>query len=179
MPDDATVARLHANSVPRPARVDESLLPHDELQFRRVLTTEVVELISDHALRLRQVGGEQLSVVMQPDPRTRLRLELTFDGSVVEARAAMEQGDFGLLCACWPELQSRLLEQGVRIAPLTAAPVSVPAWTGGEQPSRRDPAFTKAETRDDPSRPVANNATIRKGQAARVSRGANHFDLWA
>jgi hypothetical protein len=47
-----------------------------------------------------------------------LSLELRQHGGVIDAQAVLQRGDFGPLSQHWPELQQRLEERGVRLAPL-------------------------------------------------------------
>jgi hypothetical protein len=50
----------------------------------------------------------------------------------LEALAVLEHGDFGTLGAGWTQLQNRLAEQGVRLAPLVPSSDHSMSFLGGE-----------------------------------------------
>jgi hypothetical protein len=52
----------------------------------------------------------------------------------LEALAILEHGDFATLGAGWTQLQSRLAEQGVRLAPLVPSSDHSMSFLGGESP---------------------------------------------
>jgi hypothetical protein len=60
-----------------------------------------------------------MQVVIKPDAGTQLSLELRQQGGNVEVQAVLHQGDFNHLNQQWPDLQQRLEERGIRLAPLT------------------------------------------------------------
>ena len=77
------------------------------------------DLVAAHALRVSDVGTDSLQVVIKPGAGTQLSLELRQRGGGVEVQAALQQGDFKNLSQHWPELQQRLEQRGIRLAPLT------------------------------------------------------------
>jgi hypothetical protein len=78
------------------------------------------DLVTAHAMRLSDTGTDSsLQVVIKPGAGTQLSLELRQRGNGVEAQAALQQGDFKHLSQHWPELQQRLEQRGIRLAPLT------------------------------------------------------------
>ena len=70
-------------------------------------------------MRVNDVGTDSLQVVIKPGAGTQLSLELRQHGGGVEVQAALQQGDFKHLSQHWPELQQRLEQRGIRLAPLT------------------------------------------------------------
>ena len=77
------------------------------------------ELVTVSAARLSDSGNNSMQVVIKPDAGTQLSLELRQQGGNVEVQAALQQGDFNHLNQQWPDLQQRLEEKGIRLAPLT------------------------------------------------------------
>jgi hypothetical protein len=77
------------------------------------------ELVTVSAARLSDSGNNSMQVVIKPDSGTQLSLELRQRGGNVEVQAALQQGDFNHLNQQWPDLQHRLEEKGIRLAPLT------------------------------------------------------------
>lgn len=78
------------------------------------------DLVAVHALRLGDIGnGSSLQVVIKPGAGTQMSLELRQHGGGIEAQAALQQGNFKHLSQHWPELQQRLEQRGIRLAPLT------------------------------------------------------------
>jgi hypothetical protein len=77
------------------------------------------DLVTVSAMRLSDVGNSSMQVVIKPDAGTQLSLELRQQGGNVEVQAVLQQGDFNHLNQQWPDLQQRLEERGIRLAPLT------------------------------------------------------------
>lgn len=96
----------------------------------------VEEIIQQQAVRLRSLGAHSMAVVINPDPQTELLLHVRNHHGIVEARAELSQGDFAALNAQWPELQRRLEEQGIRVAPLLREQGFDAAANGGFSQSR-------------------------------------------
>jgi hypothetical protein len=98
-------------------------------------------------------------------------LHVKFQQGRLEALAVLEHGDFAKLGAEWTQLQTRLAEQGVRLAPLVPGPDHSMSLLGGEshrpdqepQPERSTPAMKgihkPAATRTGTSKsPTRNNS---------------------
>jgi hypothetical protein len=111
------------------------------------------DLVAAHAMRLDNVGSNTLTVVIKPGGDTQLSLELRQHGDGIEAQAALQQGDFHHLNQNWPELQQRLEQRGIRLAPLVDDGTG--ANSGGrqfQQPSKQPgeilsaPGFGKTQT---------------------------------
>lgn len=77
------------------------------------------DLVMVSATRLSDSGNNSMQVVIKPDAGTQLSLELRQQGGNVEVQASLQQGDFNHLNQQWPDLQQRLEERGIRLAPLT------------------------------------------------------------
>lgn len=76
------------------------------------------DMISLHAMRLVESKSDVLSVVIKPAVGTELSLELRQHPEGVEAQATLMHGDHHFLSQYWPELQQRLEQRGIKLAPL-------------------------------------------------------------
>lgn len=79
------------------------------------------DLVTLHALRLREANSDSMQVVIKPGGGLELSLELRRHEGGIEARASMQAGDFNHLNRHWLDLQQRLEARGIRLAPLTCA----------------------------------------------------------
>ncbi len=80
------------------------------------------DLVSLHALRLRESNAENLRVVIEPGGGITLSLELRWHNDSVEAQATLNRGDFDQLSQHWAELQQRLEPRGIHLSGLENAP---------------------------------------------------------
>jgi hypothetical protein len=76
------------------------------------------EMVTVNAMRLSDSGNNSMQVVIKPDAGTQLSLELRQHGGNVEVQATLQQGNFGHLNQQWPDLQQRLEQRGIKLAPL-------------------------------------------------------------
>ncbi len=76
------------------------------------------DMVSLNAMRLTDSGNNSMQVVIKPDAGTQLSLELRQHNGGVEVQAVLQQGDFNHLSQQWPDLQHRLDQRGIRLAPL-------------------------------------------------------------
>ena len=132
------------------------------------------EMVTMHALRLSNTAADSLQVVIKPGAGTQLSLELRQRGSGVEAQAILQQGDFNHLNQRWPELQQRLEQRGIRLAPLTDDSAS--ANSGGNQ--------TSDHKKSQPAEPVAeyafaSPATVSFAQPAARATSPRGWETWA
>jgi hypothetical protein len=77
------------------------------------------EMVTVNASRLSDSGNSSMQVVIKPDAGTQLSLELRQQGGSVHVQAVLQQGDFGHLSQQWSDLQQRLGQRGIQLAPLT------------------------------------------------------------
>ena len=77
------------------------------------------DVMALHAMRLVDSQLDSLHVVIKPGAGLELSLEMRQHGDSIDARVVMQRGDFGHLSQHWPELQQRLEQRGIRLAPLT------------------------------------------------------------
>lgn len=106
-----------------------SVNSNDDLRARTLERTQ--DLITLNATRLSDSGNNSMQVVIKPDAGTQLSLELRQQGGTVQVQAVLQQGDFNHLNQQWPELQQRLDQRGIQLAPLTDD--GTPANSGGSE----------------------------------------------
>jgi len=75
-------------------------------------------MMAMHAMRLVESKSDVLSVVIKPTVDTEMSLELHLHPEGIEARATLTRGDHEFLNQHWPELQQRLEQRGIKLAPL-------------------------------------------------------------
>ncbi|HZR19050.1 MAG TPA: hypothetical protein VFE51_17315 [Verrucomicrobiae bacterium] len=135
------------------------------------------DLVALHALRLTQLGTDNLRVVIEPGGGTRLSLELRFAGGGVQAHAQLHRGDFEFLNQHWTELQQRLEPRGVHLGPLECS-------TGSPGDQRRSPEPFDSSADDGPLpsafAEVALDPAITPSRAAKSQRTRyNGWETWA
>ncbi len=79
------------------------------------------DMVALHAIRLGETKSDSLHVVIKPGAGLQLSLDLQQRADDIDARVNLERGDFAPLNQHWPELQHRLEERGIRLAPLTGS----------------------------------------------------------
>ncbi len=116
-----TSATTAVDSITAPAPIDPRSTTMDRTQ----------DMVTVNAMRLSDSGNNSMQVVIKPDAGTQLSLELRQHGSSVEVQAALQQGNFSHLSQQWPDLQQRLSQRGIQLAPLTDDAAS--ANSGGNE----------------------------------------------
>ena len=109
------------------------------------------DMVALQVTRLQDAGLDSLHVVIKPGAGTQLSLELRQHGDTVDAQAVLQRGDFNYLNQHWPELQQRLEQRGVKLAPLAGQENATAGngQNGFQQPSQQqsaesDPLFASA-----------------------------------
>jgi hypothetical protein len=100
----------------------------------------MLEMVTLNAVRLSDSGNNLMQVVIKPDSGTQLSLELRQHGNGVEVQAVLQQGDFNHLNQQWPELQQRLGQRGIQLAPLTGDPTAANSGGGSFQQHQQQAA---------------------------------------
>jgi hypothetical protein len=129
------------------------------------------DMVALHAMRLVESKSDILSVVIKPAVGTELTLELRQRAGGVEAHAVLSRGDFQFLNQHWPELQQRLEQRGIKLAPL-GGEANFSQSNGQEQRSARDEAAQEAAVA------FAEFAAI-GGATARRAMSLNGWESWA
>jgi hypothetical protein len=76
------------------------------------------DIVALHAMRMKDSNTDSLHVVIKPGAGLELSLQLKQTGSGIEAQATLNHGDFDQLNQHWAELQQRLEQRGIKLAPL-------------------------------------------------------------
>ncbi len=96
------------------------------------------DIMALHAIRLVDSNLESVRVVIKPGAGLQLSLEMRQRGGTIDAQVIVQRGDFGHLSQHWPELQQRLEQRGIRLAPLASGENSITdaGANGFQQPQR-------------------------------------------
>ena len=132
------------------------------------------DMVTMHALRLGNMSADSLQVVIKPVAGTQLSLELRQRGNGVEAQAVLQQGDFNHLNQRWSDLQQRLEQRGIRLAPLTDDSAS--ANGGGSQTfeqKKNQPAESPADFA------FTSPATVTFAQPTARATAQRGWETWA
>jgi hypothetical protein len=127
----ATAAEAAAMMASGP--VGHAFLGHTETSS--ALPTQAHELgraIENAAVGLQHANATSLAVVLKPDGNTEISLHLKLQHGHFEAFAVLERGDFNSLDSEWAQLQGRLADQGIRLAPLVSNLPRNAAFAGGQ-----------------------------------------------
>ena len=111
-PMPAAVATVDFSTAPATVAVPAFM----EARLRNLERTH--DMVALHAVRLVESQTDTLSVVIKPGAGTELSLQLRQRDGGVEAHAVLQRGDFQLMNQHWPELQQRLEQRGIKLAPL-------------------------------------------------------------
>ena len=183
-PPDANaivVPAAQANPVRGTGPADDASAVANISDVRSQALDRTHDLVMLHALRLVGADSDSLQVVIKPDAGTQLSLELRQRGGGIEAQAVLQSGDFDKLKQHWPELQQRLEQRGIKLAPL-ASTENQTSWSGSQgfkqqpdQPAERGSFLTGAFAGFVPAGAIASSPVEPAIQAA-TSRG---WQTWA
>lgn len=96
------------------------------------LAQAVGRVIENTVVGLQHASATSLAVVLKPDGNTQLSLQLKLQHGHFEAFAVLERGDFKSLTSEWAQLQGRLADQGIRLAPLVSNLPRTSGFAGGQ-----------------------------------------------
>ena len=115
----------------------------DDIRMRALDRTQ--DMVALHAVRLVESNADSLSVVIKPGAGMQLSLQLTQNADGISAQAVLQHGDFENLNRHWPELQDRLEQRGIKLAPLASdeSAMSFANQNRGQQ-NRQQPPEEKA-----------------------------------
>ena len=117
VPANAAEAALIAANRP----VGHDFLVHTQISSAQpTLGQAVGHAIENTVVGLQHTNATSLAVVLKPDGNTQLSLHLKMQHGNFEAIAVLERGDFKSLTSEWAQLQSRLSDHGIRLAPLVS-----------------------------------------------------------
>jgi hypothetical protein len=175
----ATAPAMPDNTVRSTGPADATAVAFSDHRSQTLDRTQ--DLMTLHASRLVDAKTDSLQVVIKPDAGTQLSLELRQRGGGIEAQAVLQKGDFENLKQHWPELQQRLEQRGIKLAPLTNTENQT-SGSGSQgfkqpsgQPAEREPLLAGAFAGFVPVGAMTNLPAEPAGQAA-SSRG---WQTWA
>lgn len=113
LPEHAAAVTAHGANAEPMAHGAEALPSTSPLEA-------VHRAIETTTLGLERMQNASVSMVLNPDANTQLSLHVKWQQGHFEAQAVLERGDFNALGAHWSQLQNRLAEQGIRLAPLAS-----------------------------------------------------------
>jgi len=163
------------------AQAGPELAAHTEPLTSGIGAVEAVRrAVEDAAAGLERGNGGSVSLVLNPDPHTQLSLSVKLQQGHIEALAVLEHGDLGALGAQWSQLQGRLAEQGVRLAPLVPGTAHSMSLLGGESGSARQERHSEdaAPTRESSNQPPLVRMGV-PGSAARNKSLSSQREWWA
>ena len=140
------------------------------------LPATVRHLVGDSIIAMKQTGLDSVSVTLKPDNDTQLALHLKMQHGRLEALAVVERGDLTVLGAEWSHLQSRLAEQGVRLAPLISS-ADHSSWFSNKNFSSPQQGHREMPFQDLPFQMMAKPGARKAG--ARIANPANGSEWWA
>ena len=76
------------------------------------------DMMALHAMRLVESKTDTLSVVIKPSVDTEISLKLELHSNGIQAQATLTRGDHQFLSNHWHDLQQRLEQRGIKLAPL-------------------------------------------------------------
>ncbi len=164
-----------ANPVTTEAASVIAVTPLGDAHLRTMERT--AEMMSMHSVRLAKSDAESMSVVIRPGAGTELSLELRQRDGAVEAHAVLSRGDFQTLNQYWPELQAKLEQRGIKLAPLGGESNFTSAGNGNfsrQQQSTREESAQQASAFAEFA--VAIN---RGGATARLATITGSNEWWA
>jgi hypothetical protein len=122
----------------------------------------------------RQDSGS-VSVVLTPDANTQVALHVKMQQGQMQAQAVLERGDYSALKADWGSLQSRLSDQGVRLAPLSSSVDPRSSSGSGGSFSQQPQRDVQAENET----PSLTSNKPRASQSAAPAATAHRREWWA
>jgi hypothetical protein len=92
--------------------------PASQTELRTRALDRTHDILMLHGTQLKQSNSDSLQVVIKPGAGLQLSLQMRQTSEGIEAQATLQQGNFNDLNKHWGELQQRLEERGVKLAPL-------------------------------------------------------------
>ena len=144
------------------------------------------ELLVEHVATMKQLDASHMEIVLRPDAKTEIRLQLRLAGAETTVSAQLERGNQANLAPHWNQLQQALAHHGIRLGGLNEPERTPSQTTGdfhsptgqgpGDERARRfdwEPAFRLDKSREKRT-PLAPLASL---SAAPIRRGK--WEFWA
>ena len=131
-PAARTAARVESSDAPATANVasagrapstsetssNSSISASSQTELRLRALDRTHDILALQGLRLKETSAGSLHVVIKPGAGVQMSLQLKQTADGIEAQAVLQQGDFKQLNQHWADLQQRLEERGIKLAPL-------------------------------------------------------------
>lgn len=106
-----------------PLRVDKGQgVLDDRMTASEPLAARLERAIMREVVSVRQLNADSMTVVLRPDPRSEIVLNLRQHQGQIEASARCESASFHVLNRDWAGLQESLAQMNVRLLPLERSP---------------------------------------------------------
>jgi hypothetical protein len=120
-----------------------SALPERETSVETV--ERLQRTFGDEVVRVKHNSEKSVSVVLRPQPGVQVTLHLELLQGRVQASAELQEGSWAALSSDWANLQKRLEDQGISLAPLEASVgAGTDSYQQGQRPAPQMTAFENA-----------------------------------
>jgi hypothetical protein len=136
----------------------------------------VERAVENAVVGLQHANATSLAVVLKPDGNTEISLHLKLQHGHFEAFAVLERGDFKSLDSEWGQLQGRLADHGIRLAPLASNLPRTATFAGGQFSSPKQQRDNTASA-DFPGSPIKLSPARKSG--APIVRSTTGREWWA
>ncbi len=133
------------------------------------------DMVATNALRLASSGHDSMTIVIKPAADIQISLQLRQDAGGIAAQASLQQGDYHHLSQSWPDLQERLEQRGIQMAPLADQAGGFMAGGGGQP--RQSPEGEMASPRQTVTVDVA--PAVRGGSQPAATKTGTGWEFWA
>jgi len=130
----------HAERASVSSPVDNLISVSAQTELRTRALDRTHDIVALHGMRLKDSNADSLNVVIKPGAGIQLSLQLIQSADGIQAQATLNKGDFNQLNQHWPELQQRLEERGIRLAPLGGESSAAANDNGNFQRQQHRPA---------------------------------------
>lgn len=121
---------------------------------RGAILETVLHGVSDQVLEFKRLGADSMAVLLKPDDKTEIYLNVSSQSGHVEVSARLNTGDADLLNSHWGEIKSSLAKQGIALSDLDSDDARHhygSTSSGGRQDQSPDPQSETPQRRS-PSR---------------------------
>lgn len=172
--DPADTTMVQALNAQESSSSLEEIVEKVEASGMSELLERTERLISVASAQVRQTDASSVSLTLKPEAGVELSLQLRLRNGSVEAQAQVSAGEFTALQSEWPQLQERLAQQGIHLAPLEQSQNSANPGNAGHR--WKPPQREALEPR---SFPIAVSTT--QQTAANTQNQSRHdgWEVWA
>ncbi len=133
-PFEVLSAQQQTGTEPRPAETAQTTSAAPERESSVETVERLQRTFGDEVVRVKHNSEKSVSVVLRPQPGLQVTLHLQLLHGRVQASAELQEGSWAALSSDWGNLQKRLEDQGISLAPLGT---SVGTGTDSHQQGQR------------------------------------------